>query len=190
MGLAMALEGSATLFAFDQGVTAAIQALRGPVMTVVMRVFSAMGSTLFVALAAVGITAWLWLSGDRVMAVYAGVVIAVGGLLSDLSKLVFLRERPDQLTALISLPGSFSFPSGHTMGSFCLAFVLAYVVHRRGWSAGRQVLAIAALAVYAFMVGVSRVYLGVHWPSDVVASWALGGAWVGLSLVVMRFVRG
>ena len=114
----------------------------------------------------------------------AFLVLAVGGatLLNVLAKVVFHRPRPDELLAVLSEPG-FSFPSGHAMANaaFGLALALAFWRSRAGWPL------VAFGVLWALAVGVSRNYLGVHYPSDVLAGFLASTAWVfGLYLTMGR----
>lgn len=117
--------------------------------------------------------------------------LATGGsaLLNVATKQLFARDRPG-LWESISPETTFSFPSGHAMGSMTLALVLvllAWPTRARGW-------VLAAMAVFVPMVGLSRIYLGVHYPSDILAGWAAASVWVvGVYLVLYqrpRFARG
>ncbi|HSK47332.1 MAG TPA: phosphatase PAP2 family protein [Coriobacteriia bacterium] len=173
---------STAVLRFDTEVSAAIQSLRSPALTVVMYVITFLGGTVVVSVAVGVIFGLLWRRGRRFDAVYAGVVVIVGAVLSTFMKGLFDRPRPPIENAIITLPESFSFPSGHTMGSLCLAWVLGLIVvtstslprERKPWL-------LLPVVLYPVLVGTSRVYLGVHWPSDVLASWLLAGAWVALA---------
>lgn len=109
-----------------------------------------------------------------------GVVIAAE-LVSDVLKLAFGRARPPAAEALVHATGH-AFPSGHTTQATAFYGALAIVIARRGASRSflRRIWC-AAFAV-AFAVGVSRVYLGVHWPSDVVAGWVTGACIVACAV--------
>ena len=113
---------------------------------------------------------------------FAAVALGGSGLLNVAAKQLFARERPS-LWESIAPEDNFSFPSGHAMGSMTLACVLvllAWPTRWRWWVVG-------AMAVFVPMVGLSRVYLGVHYPSDVPAGWAAAAIWaVGTYLVVFR----
>jgi membrane-associated phospholipid phosphatase len=102
-----------------------------------------------------------------VLAIDATVVIVAYSLL----KLMFSRARP-RLFDKIALPTDYSFPSGHSMSAMGIYGVIAAALIAMYPAARRPVIAAAALLIAA--IGVSRVYLGVHWPSDVVGGW-LGG---------------
>jgi undecaprenyl-diphosphatase len=102
-----------------------------------------------------------------ILAIDATVVIAAYSLL----KLMFSRERP-RLFDKVALPTDYSFPSGHSMSAMGIYGVIAAALIAMYPAARRPVIAAAALLIVA--IGVSRVYLGVHWPSDVLGGW-LGG---------------
>lgn len=113
---------------------------------------------------------------------FAGIALGGSALLNLGAKHFFGRARPD-LWLSLAPETSFSFPSGHAMGSMTLAIVLSLLAWHTRW---RWPVLIAALA-FALAVGASRVYLGVHFPSDILAGWAAAVAWaVGVYAVVFR----
>jgi len=104
-------------------------------------------------------------------------VATIGGLLLGLSlKTVFGRARPD-LVMHGARVFSASFPSGHAMQSTVTYLTLAALVARSlaDWKARVYVIAVAVFI--SIVVGLTRVYLGVHWPTDVLAGWVFGGTW-------------
>lgn len=137
---------------------------------------------MFIVIATVGIVVALLLRGRRLEAAFAAGAVGVGMLLSTLAKGHFERPRPPVSTMLADLPITFSFPSGHSMASLLVATVVAWVVLRSSWPPVAKGFAVVACVMYAVAVGLSRVYLGVHYPSDVIASWLLGGAWLALAV--------
>lgn len=121
--------------------------------------------------------AWLRRFRDSVFA-----ALALGGsaLLNLATKQLFARDRPS-LWESIAPESTYSFPSGHAMGSMTLAAVLvllAWPTRLRGWVT-------AAMLVFVPMVGMSRVYLGVHYPSDILAGWSAALVWaIGVYLAL------
>ena len=154
-----------------------------------MRDITGLGSTIVLVMVTAVTIFYLLLIGRWRTALM--VLIAVGGgqILSSLLKLGIDRPRPDLVSHLAEVQ-TLSFPSGHAMMSavtyLTLGSMLAGIVPGRATKI--YVLGVAVLVT--LMVGVSRVYLGVHWPSDVLAGWCAGFAWAMLCwLVARRFFR-
>ena len=110
-------------------------------------------------------------------AAYLAITSLGGALLNQLLKFHFVRQRPDLKAAVLDAMG-YSFPSGHAMSGTIILGALAYLAARsiREWRSKSA--ALAALATLALAIGISRVYLGVHWTSDVGAGFAAGLLWV------------
>jgi undecaprenyl-diphosphatase len=179
--LAKASSTSLQLASVDATVTSLIQSFRSPVLTAVMLGVTALGDTIAVATFTGLVAAWLLRRTRTDDALYVAATVAVGATLSSFAKGAIGRIRPPADNALLALPGSFSFPSGHAMGSLCFAWAFGYLVVTSGWPLRRKVAVMAIVVAYPIAVGISRIYLGVHWPSDILASWLLGGAWVLLA---------
>ena len=115
---------------------------------------------------------------------FAAIVLGGSALLNLATKQFFARERPS-LWESIAPENTFSFPSGHAMGSATLACVLILLAWRTRWRWPM----VAAMLVFVAMVGLSRVYLGVHYPSDILGGWMAAAAWVvGAYLVLFHRV--
>lgn len=114
-------------------------------------------------------------------------VVALGGglLLNKALKLAFARPRPVLEWPVGAVPASFAFPSGHAMATAALAATLALLA----WPSRRRWPVIAIAWGFALLVGVSRVLLGAHHPSDVIAGWAMGVAWPALSWTAFRSAK-
>lgn len=102
-----------------------------------------------------------------------------GALLSEGLKLGFSRPRPD-LVAHLAEVQSASFPSGHAMLSAVTYLTLGALLARIQTRREAKIFVLTCALVLTVMVGLSRVYLGVHWPTDVLAGWSLGAAWAAL----------
>lgn len=144
-----------------------------------MRDFTALGGvgvlTLF-TLAAVG---YLLLTGRRRLAASVTAMVVGGVLISSLIKAGIDRPRPDLVTHG-SHVSSASFPSGHSMLSATVYLTLAALLVRVRAVAAVKGYVVTVAVLLTVLVGVSRVYLGVHWPTDVLAGWTIGAAWAVL----------
>ena len=173
LSIAEDLVTSSAIVSIDPQLTALLRVFRTPVLTRLLWVFTVLGDPRVATLLTLLAFGLLLMWGRRAEAWLVGLTVAGGAAVGTLAKLAFHRPRPPARFALITEPSSFSFPSGHALYSLLffgvLAFVLARLAKRLGWRL--VILGSAALAV--ILVGLSRVYLGVHWPSDVVASWSL-----------------
>jgi undecaprenyl-diphosphatase len=143
------------------------------------RDITGLGGDTVLTIVTLATVAYLLLAGKRGAALLVTVAVVGGLLLSTGLKLGFERPRPDIVSHGARVYTA-SFPSGHAMLSavtyLTLGALLARVQERRRIQAFMM-----GLAVFmTLIVGASRVYLGVHWPSDVLAGWAVGAAWAAL----------
>lgn len=105
------------------------------------------------------------------------VVASIGGLIwSQTLKAIFLRDRPEEMFRLVEVHNA-SFPSGHSMLSAAIYLTLGALVASFAAKKRIRAFCLSSAIVATIMVGVSRVFLGVHWASDVLAGWCLGAAW-------------
>ena len=141
-----------------------------------VRDVTSLGSSVIIVILTATVAGFLAMSGTRHAAVLMIVSVSTGSLLMSFLKQLFARTRPD-LVAHSARVFTESFPSGHATLSaityLTLGALLARVQTRRALKAYSLGIAITLTV----LVGVSRVYLGVHWPTDVLAGWCLGAAW-------------
>lgn len=122
-------------------------------------------------------------------ALFVAGAVGVGALASTALKWAFDRPRPDVVEHLVRVHST-SFPSGHAMMSAVVYLTLGALLARAHTERRVKVYLLGAAIALALTVGASRVYLGVHWPTDVVAGWTVGAVWAGLmSLVAQRLQR-
>lgn len=171
----------AEAFGFDEPLLRYAQSVASPAMDAVMRLASDLGFAWGVIPADVAILAALVLLGHVRRGVFFGLAVGGSALLNLAAKAVFQRQRPD-LWLSIAPEHTFSFPSGHAMGSATLAAALVLLAWRTRW----RWPAAAAGVAFAAWVGASRVYLGVHFPSDILAGWAAAVAWTCLVYLIVR----
>jgi undecaprenyl-diphosphatase len=152
-----------------------------------VRDITALGSMVVLVLVTATVIVYLLLIGWRRHALLVLVAVGGGQVLSSLLKLGIDRPRPDLVSHLVNVQ-TLSFPSGHAMMAavtyLTLGSMLAGIVPGRA----TRIYVLSVAIMVTLLVGVSRVYLGVHWPSDVLAGWCAGFAWATLCWVVERRV--
>jgi len=169
----------------DTPIRNAVHARSSPPLTAIMRGVSLFGSeVILVPLGA--ILVWRLVAAKRRRAAVVFAVAALGAeALDQIMKLLFYRPRPEPFFGLAS-PVTHSFPSGHAMVSCCFFGVLAVILAARQPSRLKRIAIFAAAALLVALMGFSRVYLGLHYPSDVLAGYAAAVVW----LAVVRTVYG
>ena len=115
-------------------------------------------------------------------------VIAVAGSLAmtSIGKVMVGRIRPPTSAAVPPFESSPSFPSGHALNSTVIAGLVAYLLLRRLNSRVARVITVVLAAAWALGIGLSRVFLGHHWLTDVMFGWTLGLAWLALVITAHR----
>jgi undecaprenyl-diphosphatase len=160
----------------DQSVLVWLSSLRRPWLNGVAIDITALGSvSLLVLLSFAGFTI-LTMVRDRVGILQLFLSIAGAGAFSQLAKYFFSRERPTIVSHLVDA-GGHSFPSGHSTSVSALYITLAILVCREFPGRRERAMLFAMALVVITLVGVSRMYLGVHYPTDVVSGVSLGVAW-------------
>ncbi len=162
----------------------------GPVwLEEAMRDLTSLGSTSVLIFAVAVSIVYLLLAGRPSLAVFILVAVVGGQLLSSVLKLGIERPRPELVPHLAQVY-TLSFPSGHAMLSAVTYLTLGSLLARAMPSRALKVYVMAVAVVATLLVGVSRVYLGVHWPSDVLAGWCAGSAWAMLCWLASRRLLG
>lgn len=189
VALAVLIERGATL-AFD---LALIGALRDPAMLgplAFLQPLTELGSTGVVAFVAVLLLVIELLAARPGVGLAAAATIGLAALVNGGAKQVVDRVRPDLLLPMVVEPG-YSFPSGHAALSMVAYGIVAVLFARqRGLPPWLRVVGVALAAALVVGVGISRIYLGAHYPSDVLGGWLLGAVIVLLFASVTRAVRG
>jgi undecaprenyl-diphosphatase len=171
--------------AFDLAIRGWVHRFASPGMTSAMKAISLLGYDILIAELLVAFAAFAWLRWQRA-AVWLAVAMA-GALALDMTlKYAYHRTRP---TAFFGVaPQSYSFPSGHALCSFCFYGVMAGLLSARTKSLAWRLFIWIAAAVLVIAIGLSRIYLGVHYPSDVIAGYLAAAVWVG-TVIVLDHVR-
>jgi undecaprenyl-diphosphatase len=168
---------------FDLAIRNHVHALASPGLDKTMVFISFLGGDGLTAAVIISVVAFRWLRWRRAMLWM--VVTILGALVLDLSlKYAFHRHRPTPF--FVSVPHTYSFPSGHSLFSFCFYGVLAGLLTRRLKSTIARVLIWTLAALLVAAIGLSRIYLGVHYPSDVIAGYLAASLWVSTLLALDR----
>ncbi len=155
---------------------------RTPGLTAVAIVVTNLGSTVAMAVLAVAVGAWCWWRGRRADAVLAVGAMAGASLVFRVLKTMLYRSRPPAVDQLVPAANE-SLPSGHATMSIVVIGTIV-VLAWSGRSARGRTAMVAAAVLWVGAVGATRVYLGVHWVSDVLAGWAVGAAWLAVCVGV------
>jgi membrane-associated phospholipid phosphatase len=159
------------------------EAVRAPLAP--LRWITEAGSTWAVTAVAAALIVGLTLVGRLRLGALAALFISAASLGNTLLKQLVARTRPEALEPIVEERG-FSFPSGHSALGMVAWGIVAIVVARSPLPRRAKTALLIGLGALVFLVGLSRVYLGVHFPSDVVAGWAAGAAVVLLFAAVTR----
>jgi undecaprenyl-diphosphatase len=164
---------------FDVNARNAVHAAATPVLTLLFKSITNLGSGWFLWFCAAVIVFHLARRDRRREAALFVVAFVGANILDQAMKLVFQRVRPEPYFDY-PLPVSFSFPSGHAFISFCFYLSLAEILVEPAWPFYRRALAWIGAVVLTLGIGLSRVYLGVHYPTDVLAGYAGAIAWTAV----------
>lgn len=173
-------------FSFDDAVLEWFYAHATPFWDNFFLMVTAMGGPLTITCVAVGLAVYFLVRKQwrRLWLVVAGVGGAV--MVNTIIKLIVERPRPDLWEQLV-VETSFSFPSGHAMASSALAIFLGYLVVHAHFGRWVKTLLVGLLVLYALLVGVSRMYLGVHYPTDVIGGWMMTVAWMSIIVPLVEY---
>lgn len=149
---------------------------------------TALGGTTVLTFVTLGITGFLALSGRRATALLVLASVGGGTILSNTLKTLFNRARPDIVPHAMEVYTQ-SFPSGHSMLSAVTWLTLGALVARAEPRRRVKTYVIAMAILTTLAVGISRVYLGVHWPTDVLGGWTLGAGWALTCWLAARWLQ-
>lgn len=167
--------GNGSIVQFDTPIINFVQGAEAPWLTNVMKLFTFIGSTKAVLAISLIMLGLLLYFRQKAQTILFLIVISGTAALNLVLKLFFQRARPD-FNRLIEISG-YSFPSGHTMMATSLYIILAFILWRNAKNSFRVLYIIAAIFMIG-MIGVSRIYLGVHYPSDIAGGISASTFWL------------
>lgn len=184
LALGLALLFAPAFVRADMVLSESIRAITWPWLDPLARAASWLGD--FSRMAALTLAAGLslWLAGRRTSAATLVLTVASGSLIGAGVKLLFGRVRPALEVARITLPDSYSFPSGHALSSVLFFGVVAFLIILHVRSLKRAAIGAGLCALAALTIAISRVYLGVHYFGDIVGSWLLGFGLLAVMVIV------
>jgi undecaprenyl-diphosphatase len=162
--------------AIDSAILLAVAKKRTPWLTITAVDVTALGSITLVVLFSVFTLMVLLVLRDRLGALQLLTASVGAGILTLVAKNLIERIRPEEAQRLIVVSG-FSYPSGHSLSTSALYLTIAIIAGRYVQHRGARATIVLAVSAVLIMIGTSRVYLGVHYPTDVVSGISLGAAW-------------
>lgn len=184
------LEGDT--MALDRAIISSLRVPGDPSMPIgprwlllMVRDVTALGGWAVLTLITIMVTGFLVVARRGATALFVLFAIAGGAILSTVLKSLFNRPRPDIVAHLVDVHST-SFPSGHAMNSAIVYLTLGALLARTQQVRALRIYLLVISIILALMIGTSRVYLGVHWPSDVLAGWIVGATWATLCSLLAR----
>jgi undecaprenyl-diphosphatase len=181
--------GTQKIKSLDQSIISFVQGMESPALTTIMKFFTTIGTGLPIVYITIVILFVLYflLGHRRELLLLLGVTVC-SALLNVILKQLFHRERPS-LHRLVEQTG-LSFPSGHAMAAFSLYATLIYLLWRHTSTSFGRIILVAVGSLLIAAIGVSRIYLGVHYPSDVIGGYLASGSLVFMSIwIYQRYIR-
>ncbi|MBT2681735.1 phosphatase PAP2 family protein [Bacillus sp. ISL-35] len=173
---------------FDNSIIGFFHHFATDTLDVIMFWITESGSIWFLSIFSLLFLSFLWLKKrDKWSILFFIIAIGGGGLLTKLLKLYFGRERPSIDEAIDAI--GYSFPSGHSMGSLLFYGFLGYYLLRSNLKKRIKWIAFYLCGLMPILIGMSRIYLGAHYPSDVIAGYLAGGIWLILCILALEYVK-
>ncbi|MDD4876688.1 MAG: phosphatase PAP2 family protein [Dehalococcoidales bacterium] len=173
-GILSFLTNQYTSFTIDTIISQWLRKIDFPGFTSLMETASALGAIIPTIITVLGITLVLWFYGKRKEAFFIAALPSIAGLVNYLFKVLIARPRPNG--------GSLSFPSGHTIYAITLFGLLFYLLPRLIKQSALVLILRCLLGLIILLMGISRIYLEAHWPSDILGSILLGGFLLTLAI--------
>ena len=183
------------IFAFDKTILRGLRLAHDPATPIgphwlprVVLDITAIGGVTVLTLITLLVVGFLLVSRSASTAAFVAAAVASGAIANTALKTFFVRPRPEIVPHLIEV-SSTSFPSGHAMNSAMVYLTLATLIARTRKRVAVRLYLLGAAIFLTLLVGMTRVYLGVHWPSDVLAGWGIGALWAVLCSLTAKLLQ-
>ncbi len=173
-------------FSFDESILLSLHQISSPWLDQLMLSITRLGNPAMAVSLPVVVFVFLWLQRHQLEAKIFALNAFWGALLSYILKLTFNKSR-SQLWDQLIYENTFSFPSGHALGSMVLYGFLSYLFAGLYPRYAKAFYGIAVLLIFA--TGFSRLYLGVHWPTDILAGYGIGFLWITVCINLLRLQK-
>ena len=178
---------AAEVLSFDTAIREWVYARRNPGLNRVLITITYLGNWQMVSL--MGIFLLMVKSTRMNMGIPFAVISLSSTVVYKAAKEIFQRSRPDFAVRLIE-EGGFSFPSGHSMNGLVCYGILIYLIRRYCKNRKLANVLTGLLGFLIIAIGCSRVYVGVHYPTDIIGGWSLGAAYLCIAIIILEKVRG
>ena len=174
--------------AFDAAIIDMLKSIESDTLDQFMLFITELGSVWFVTTLSIITILFLWFKAkDKWGILFFVLAVGVGGLLTRFLKSFYERGRPSINPEIDAI--GYSFPSGHSMGSVIVYGFIIYLVIRSGLSHAAKWAASVVSALLFLLIGLSRIYLGAHFPTDVLAGQLAGGFWLIVCILALEWVE-
>ena len=169
----------------DSAIMNSVMAFRSEWFTKALIFFTYLGNWQVIAgLAVIAIVILGFLRKKKEM-IFLITILISGVIIRTLAKLLFHRQRPDASFSLI-LENGYAFPSGHAVMSVIFYGAIAYFIYKLCKRTWQKLILLFTFFIFIFLIGFSRIYLGAHWASDVVAGWLIGFSILVFFLLIFK----
>lgn len=165
----------------DNSILTWIHSLTNPIFDGIFLFFTTIGNIEYILPITLLIVIYLLYKKQRLYAIFVSFGVGGAALSNLILKLIFQRSRPNFWHLLITETG-YSFPSGHAMMSSALILCIMVILWKTRWKWPSLILGLCVVG----LIGVSRLYLGVHYPTDVIAGWSVSLAWIVIVFAILK----
>jgi undecaprenyl-diphosphatase len=186
--LTFSVQSAGGVQSLDEGILKWIETLRTPFMNSMMLDITALGGLALTVVLGLLSVAVFWLANDAVAGIHLILTSAGGFYISAVTKSIISRPRPSVIPQLIHASG-FSYPSGHSITSAALYLTMAILACRHFKSFRSRAILISMAGIMITLISFSRLYIGVHYPSDTLSGALIGSAWALLTAAMFSKIH-